>query len=1051
MKQFLKLIAQGYTERYDDISRLTFIMPNKRSGTFLLKALSELSDTPVLGPRILPINDFIAEVADSVEDSRIDMLFRLYECYRSLSEAEGMSFEKFISWGETILSDFNEVDMQMVEADELFKNVYDLNAIRSNFLSDEQRKVMVDYFGYSRNITDTGLDRFWQSFEDKEKGGVRKKFHALWEQLNPLYRNFKENLNKDGLTSGGGAYREAAEKIEAGYEPFPGEKIVFVGFNALSMAENTIFRALKQMTVDLGRGEEPKADFIWDKVSPVLASKDDPAVRFVNINSRKENFPSPPWIAERIERSIPVEAPESLKVIAVPSNVMQTKIAGEELKKMAGSVSGKEIENARIAVVLPDENLLLPLLYSLPEEFTNPNLTMGFPLRQTPVISFATLLKRLQQGGRKSDKGSYFLIENVKEILAHPYAHILFEKEKISTIISRMEKARRVVVASNTLEELGENSALIFRVLDDSQAPLTVIDYIFKILREVKNRISLGENKSYVPSRIELTYIDTYIDSLFRLSYSLREYDFAISAAGVFSLAHKLTAGETVVFEGKPLEGLQIMGVLETRCLDFDRIIMLSVNEKSMPKVGRNTSFIPNNIRTAFGMPPANYQEEIFAYYFFRVLSRCRHGILTYDSRSSENRTPGPSRYLLQMKYLAPALKILETEVAFGMPSQPEGDITIPKTGDITVALKRYGEEELPEGVRRKNFSASSLSHYFRCPVQFLYNDVLELGEEPEIIESINAIDLGSIVHKIIERLYFPEEKRKKVLDTPIVMTREKLQNLLDENTGGTETLIEKEARKAILEIHFKMDEEQAEKGQLRGSPAILHEYIVKYVSNIIEADIRQAPLRLWGSEVERTVIYPLPNGKNIRLKMIIDRLDQEGGEGAPGPFRIIDYKTGRVHLDAENFEEIFDGTINATNIFQLLLYAELLLQEAKKGKLPMITGHAGLEDFERNLKIAIYKIINLPDLSKGIVVPKIGKKPAKDGKEKKRKVENMAEFRLVEIETGQTFRERLDGILQEILDENHPFTAEPTEERCLYCDFKLRCEMLRAKKEEKN
>lgn len=1077
MNSFLSTIAKAYSERYSDLSSLVFVLPNKRSCSFLLKAFSDQYTVPVISPLIIPITDFISDVADNVMDSRIDLLFRLFACYRKLQRDETtMTFEKFSSWGETILSDFNEIDMQTVDPDEIFKNVYDLNSIKSSFLSSVQKKVLVDYFGYEPEILEMDFNRFWLKYEEGGKTESKKKFFALWQILNPLYKLFKSGLHADGLTTTGGAYREVAEKIGNGYEPFEGCKLVFVGFNALSASEIRIFTALREMQLP---GGEDKADFIWDLAPSVFAEKDEPALKYVAVNSKRDNFPAPEWIVRLLDKTIP-ERPPEVTVISVPSNVMQTKVAAARLAAMfekspenpsdGSGNPGKmaeDLKNARIAVVLPDENLLLPLLYSLPPEIKNPNLTMGFPLKQTPVISFASLLRKLHSGAVLNGTELLFRFEDVKDFMGHPYSRLIFDTTAIEKFILGYEKQRRIMVPVSSLERLGPSVPLIFRGFEGDVAPGVVVDYILAVLSLVRHELEAPKEKNennkkngsaishdYIRAHVEKVYIGTYSDSLIRLKNCTQAYDTALSAKEVFTLADRLIAGETVAFDGKPLEGLQVMGVLETRCLDFDRVIMLSVNERVMPRVGRNSTFIPNIIRNVFGMPPANYQEELFSYYFFRVLGRCREATLTYDSRSSENRTPGPSRYLLQMKYLSHDTVLKEVEARFDLHNRGHEEPIVEKTEAIIPYLKKYlaGDDSASEGQNvQKTFSASALGKYFKCPLQFLYGNVLGLTEEREKLETIDAIDMGTIVHRVIEHLYFPEDKRGRLLKSPLLMTKEFLQGLLEEKAEGKrETRIERETRLAILAVHFGLDEDKLSKGKLRGSASIIFNNITEYVKKIIRADIQNAPFRLWGSEIDMTVDYLLQgsgddtasDSRQLRMRMIIDRLDQEGEEDAGSPFRIVDYKTGNVHLVAENMDQIFDGTFKAGNIFQLFFYAELLLRLIRKGVLTLPAG-VSADDFERNLKVTIYKIPSLPSRD-GIVTPSIGKIHDEKGNLMPRKITDINGLREMETEEETTFMDRLDFVLNEILDFDRPFKGKPSEKNCARCEFSLRCQLMK-------
>ena len=1072
MKTFLNVIASEYSSRYPDLSRLVFVLPNKRSGSFLLKAFSDCNDNVRISPRILTITDFVADISPLVSDSRIDLLFRLFNIYKNLQHGvETQDFDKFRSWGETIINDFNEIDMQMVDVEALFKNVYDLNAIRSDFLTEEQKKVMSEYFGYVSESNTEDLRKFWFQFDDNNKG-LKQRFKSLWQLLHPLYTALKDNLKKDGLTTSGGVYREAAIRIESGFEPLEGDKIIFVGFNALSMAESFIFRALKKMEIPaLGEDNvkfEPKADFIWDIVPEIFAAEGGPAMKFVGSNLKKENFPMPHWIAMPIRRSVPNEFPK-LKIISVPSNVMQTKVAAMELSTLLKSDNDNRkgdtnvtetIKNAKVAIVLPEENLLSPLLYSLPPEFSKPNLTMGFPLRQTPVISFAFLLKKLHQRSKKSGQSHSFFFEDVKNLLSHPYSRILFESEKINEFIQRNEKERKILVTSQNLESLGNNSPVLFRYFEENVSPGCIIDYIKELFLKIKDEIKEGAKNTYLRAGVENVYIGTYIDALIRLKNCVGQYEIKFKPNEIFNLADRLIGGENVVFDGRPLEGLQVMGVLETRCLDFDKIIMLSVNERVLPKTGRNSTFIPNIIRSAFGMPPANFQEEIFSYYFYRVIGRCREGILTYDSRSSENRSPGPSRYLLQLKHLCENIDIEENEARFDMPRALREIPVVEKNQDIQETIELYlmdddgSDSNDSNSVKRKNkyFSASGLSHYFRCPILFLYADILGIRVEREKIETIDAIDMGTIVHRIIESLYFPENKRGTFLDSPIVITKDFLETLLfEKKSSGGETRIEKETRKAILKVHFNKDESELSTGKLTGSAAIIFDFIIKYVKNIISADLQRVPFRLWGSEISQIIKYKIDQNDSacepvyIGMKMVIDRLDQAGESGDDLPFRIVDYKTGSVHLEAESLSDLFDGEVRAQNIFQLLFYAEMLLKLVNTKDWKWGKKIKDKKAFEEYLQLVIYNVPQLPK-SNGVRNPQIGYMINEKGVESPRVISTMGEFRMLEQEEGITFLGLLENKIREIINSDYKFVGIPAESRCRFCDYKLRCDIMRAK-----
>ena len=1055
MKQFLKVVAEGYKDRYSDLSFLTFVMPNKRSGTFLLKYFKELSSKTIIAPRIITISDLVEASTLKVTDSRLDLLFRLYNCYVGLKSDTELSFEKFNAWGESILSDYNEIDMHMINAEEIFRNVKDLNDIKSDFLTEEQKKIMVEYFGYSPEILDEENHRLWKdplrisSKKDRKEGVIGERFKSLWQLLWPLYESFKKSLTQNGLTTEGGAYREAVEKMEKGYEPFPGEKLIFVGFNALSGSERRMFAALRDMTVSINNREEMKADFVWDVISTQFEENDDPAIRFVREN--KKDFPSPGWLELPLTLSVPSEKP-LIEVMAVPSNIMQVKLASRQLDawKDDDERRKKEIEDVRVAVILPDETLLLPLLHSLPEKYRKPNLTMGFPLKQTPVISFASLLRKLHARSSMSKGAARFYMEDIRDLLSHPYSTVIFPRKAISDLIGHCEKKRYIMVPATILEEyLGKNARLVFKYFGETVGAHEIIQYISAILIKVRGNMLASED-TFMTSSVECTYISAYTDALIRLDNAISDYSISISPSGVFSLADRLIAGEKIAFEGEPLSGLQIMGVLETRCLDFDRIVMLSLNEKVMPRVGRNSTFIPNFLRSAYGMPPANYQEEIFAYYFFRVLNRCERGLLTFDSRSTENRTPGPSRYILQMKYLPGSFDYRELEAVFHKGGSSQSTISIGKDDMIAAMLEKYFATKHPE----KKFSASSLGDYFKCHLKFLFKDVMGMYIDREPTETIDAIDMGSIIHQAMERLYIIDRGRPSgvMLKDPVVMTEESLDAILNRRLANGAPYIEEVVKKEILKVHFHMNGISIYNGKLTGSAAIIFDNIVEYVKGIIKADKSRAPFRLWGSEIRETLPYTIPGKDDVNMVMVIDRLDQEGISD-DGAFRIIDYKTGSVHLTADTFDDIFNGSYDAGNIFQLFLYGELLLKLVEKWKnmeekkRPAMPPGFYKEELETRLKLMIYGVLRfLNPKQSGFVEVEIGK-----GRKDEKTIATMADLRVFELRNGVSFLGRLNDILLEILDTSVPFTTEISEQRCAFCEYRLRCEMLANRPKEEN
>ncbi|MCM1153385.1 MAG: PD-(D/E)XK nuclease family protein [Muribaculum sp.] len=1050
MKPFLKTVAEAYASRYRDLSLLTFVFPNKRSGTFFIKYLADLlhndADGPsaLLAPEVTTITDLTSDISGRVVDSSIDQLFLLYRCYSDLcltnpdfkklnkpqnhdnqsrreipvSDEKGVDFDRFRAWGETVLSDFSEVDMQLVDPDLIFKNVKDFKEISSNFLTDKQREVMEKYFGY--HPVDDKSEKFWRSFasEDTSDGGARKdskgiqkKFHYLWQVLSPLYKAFNEALDKQGLATSGGSYRLTAEALKKkGAEALRGrKKFIFIGFNALSRSETRIFTELRKLRSTLpGHENEAMADFYWDLGGPLLKGDDNPAARYVAANA--VFFPSPEWSKPFIEQSTPSSLPD-VRIYAVPSNAAQLKVLGKDLSEFLEQ-KGKEhklksyLRNAQVAVVLPDEKLLQPMLFSLPPDAGNPNLTMGYPLKQTAVVSFISLLRRLQLRQRKDAAGeSGFFAEDLRMLLAHPFAQILFGSVRIKKFLKRLDKSHHFVIAADVTSSLSADAPSVLVPLSTKATPIEVIDYLDTTLAAVYAKLSKGN--SLLKWKLDGQNIHTYRDALLLLKGCINKYKINLLPATTFILADRLISNQSVPFEGEPLSGLQIMGMLETRALDFDYLFIPSLNERIMPRKARSKTFIPNTIRRAYGMPPANYQESLFAYYFFRLLSRCQHACIYYDSRVGESGS-GMSRYLLQLRhiFMKNSETLSEIYCRFNLGRREVTQYPVEKTGVISNLLDEY----LDRANEKPNLSASSLSRYASCPARFFYENILHINSDPEPTETIDPATAGTIVHEALMNLYLPDTNlHKRFLDTPRVITSDYIDSIIEDHDG-----IKRLVHRLINKCHFK--EEDNPYRPLRGSAMMMQDGFCRQILNVLEYDRNLTPFRIYGCEVtEQNCTLPLSNGKSVNFRYSIDRIDR-AGTGDDTPFRIVDYKTGMVHLSAKSIDDVFNGEFSATNILQLGIYAQMLRNLITKHYpkyIPAITEGIGME------------IYNIPRIFGNKVqrVPKIAEEDCQ-----------------INSNIADEFEERLDQMITEIFNKDIPFRQTTDENTCLYCPLVSLC-----------
>lgn len=1007
MIPFLQSIAKAYTSRYSDLSDFCFLFPNKRSGTFFLKYLrGECDNHLMLSPEIKSISDFVSEITGKVVASRIELLFLLYESYmehigldiNSNSDSEGLSFDSFYSWGDTLLSDFSEVDQYMVEADEIFKNVKDFREISSNFLTDEQKRVIKEYFGHQDY---SNPDEFWKNFDDEDElSESKKKFLHLWRIMAPLYYSLKDKLNSKGLATTGGIYREAAEILkEKGNKVLGYKKIVVIGFNALSTSELTIFNALKKMTIK--DSNDTLADFFWDATGPVLSEIDgtgsqNTASKFVAANIKA--FPCPDWALPWLRLSDVEEMPEALRVISSPSNSAQTKIAGNILAQMHENVEKETFHDAKVAVVLADESLLLPMLYSLPNTMGDVNLTMGYSFRMTSVVSFVNVLRRLLRDRVTSRNEISFYHEDLRLFLSHPLSHLYFSTQVTNEIIGYLDEHHRVRM---TTEEMKGYSDLLSDLLNGYKpdfTPSQCIDYLIQILKGITNSIKNDKRENREKgNNLEISHINLYIDRLLILGDVIKEFDMKMKPGTVFRLADRLVGGEKVAFDGEPLKGLQVMGMLETRSLDFDHLILLSANERILPMRIRKRSFIPNTLRNAFGMPPANYAESIFAYYFYRMISRAKSVSLIYDGRSGSGLSGGDvSRYILQLRHLFAKGRIKEEDWKFDLKGKEKKDASIIKNSEIKSLISEYYTEN------GRKLSVSSLKAYRDCEVKFFYKTVMRIDIDPAPTAFLDSIGAGNVFHRAMLELYHPHpSNHNSILDTPRTISRPELENIIQDRIA-LQALI----RRIINKLHFKYKDEDLDRPLSEGI-GIVAAHIERQILMVLRHDLEYAPFTIYGCEVEDTLRVKLKSGKFVNFTFAIDRLDEKNTDGV-SRLRIVDYKTGKVAIEINDFDEIFTGGFTGDQIFQLFSYAWLLEKINTQIKADQI----GVEIYGATT------ILNSDNRTKPLIEDV--------------EVNDYREF-------ACQFSERMDMMLEEII-EKPVFEATKDEDECKKCAFRVLC-----------
>ena len=957
MKPFLYQVASLFYEKWGaEVSRLAFVFPNRRTGLFFQKYLSEVADIPLFSPTILTINDLFIQLSGKQSADRISMLFILYDIYiRQSGSTE--TFDEFLYWGEMLLNDFDDIDKYMANARMLFSNVTDLREIENDFdfLSDEQI---------------AAIRSFWSSFYPRGDTPNQQQFLAVWQVLYDLYEEFRATLAAEGKGYEGMIFREVVESMERGESPdLPYEQIVFVGLNALSVSEERFLAQLQKREI---------ADFYWDYVSDKVTDPDNKASYFVSRNLK--SFPSsmklPP--EEKVKTEI--------EVIGIPSGIGQAKHVYTLLSDWCKEAEMSSEEALRTAVILPDEHLLIPVLNAIPEQIRRINVTMGYPLAGTPVASLIEYILALQKNVRYIDRNPLFYFRDVLPILNHRYI-LSTSPEIISSLVKEITENNKIYISHTELEKTP--------LLEILFTPVTGVeafsDYLIKVLEELNKVMSAlsDEEEEDAPQRtndLEQEFIFHYFTTVNRMKEVMKDARIEMKIDTFFRLLKRVTDTITIPFHGEPLSGLQIMGVLETRALDFDRLIILSMNEGIFPQRKAANSFIPYNLRRGFGLPTYEHQDSVWAYHFYRLIERASHVSLLYDTRSNGLQTGEVSRFVHQLHYHY-EVPMRDKLVVYNVSSSKTPPLAVPKREDIMRRLDAYRKGG------SKAISASAINTYLDCPLKFYFSVVEGIREEEEVSETIESDVFGSILHKVMEELYKPFQGKMVTVD------------LLKAIRKDTALLTGAIAR-AFASEFFKTEVVRS----LTGQNYLIGEMIRKYVEKILERDGKLTPFVYIESERKINGLISLSDHSEIRLKGFIDRVDE-----VLDAIRIIDYKSGSGTTTFSSIESLFnkEEKDRAKAVMQVFMYCWMYAHFTEnKGK---------------TIQPGIYYVRSLfSDPFDPSVYHRIERG-------KSEKVEDFSGY-------AQAFEEGLRGCLDEIFNPEIPFTQTPTGKACSYCPFKGIC-----------
>ena len=955
MQPFLQLVAHDlYTKIGNDLSRTVLVFPNKRANLFFNEYLAEESDQPIWSPAAMSISDLLQKLSVQKAGDPIRLVCELYKVFKEETESRE-TLDDFYFWGELLISDFDDVDKNMVDADKLFSNLQDLKNLMDDyeFLDEEQEEA---------------IRQFFQNFSIERRTELKEKFISLWDKLGIIYHRYREKLAELGIAYEGMLYRNVIEQLDTDRLKY--DKYVFVGFNVLNKVEKEFFQKLQKAG---------KAMFYWDYdlFYTQRISKHE-AGEFIKRNLI--DFPN-----ELPESYFDIfRKPKKIRYISASTENAQARFLPEWVKATQTHTT-QIVSEKENAIVLCNEALLLPVLHSIPQDVQNVNITMGFPLAQTPVYSFINAAMELQTNGYRPDTGR-FTYEAVSKILKHPYTRQL--SDHATRLERELTKTNRFYPLPSELKK-DDFLTILFTPQSNIRE---LCDYLLRLIKSIS---ILYRKEGEYDDIFNQLYRESIFQSHLKINrlYSLIESgELSVRTDTLKRLITKVLTASNIPFHGEPAIGLQIMGVLETRNLDFRNLIMLSLNEGQLPKAGGESSFIPYNLRKAFGMTTIEHKNAVYAYYFYRLIQRAENITLLYNTSSDGLNRGEESRFMLQLLVEGPH-EITREYLEAGQSPQNTLEIQIEKTPEILRRLYRAYDTAQPESVI---LSPSALNTYLDCRLRFYYRYVAGLKTPDEVSAEIDSALFGTIFHLSAQLAYTDLTANGKMIQ------REDLERLLRD-----EIKLQGYVDQAFKQELFKVAPE--EKPEYNGVQLINSKVIVSYLKQLLRNDLQYTPFEMVAMEKkvsEKITIQTALGPLTLRLGGTIDRMDAK-----EGTLRIVDYKTGGSPKISANIEQLFTPSETRPNyIFQTFLYAAIMSR-----KQPLMVAPALLY-IHRAASESYSPVIEMGEPRK----PKIP-------------VNNFAFFE-------DEFRERLQALLEEIFDEKELFTQTEDIKKCAYCDFKAIC-----------
>lgn len=962
MKQFLHYVAQDIVKRYGtDLSRVAVVFPGKRASLFMSEYLAQTADKPVWAPQYLTIRDLFGQFARLDTCDPIKAVCELFKSYTAITGRDE-TLDRFYDWGQVLINDFDDIDKHMAQADKVFANLANIHELDDvTYLSDEQKET---------------LKRFFSNFSEDHNSKLRDIFINLWNKLGDIYNDFRERLQAQGLGYEGMVYRDVVENklMQA-----PCEKYIFVGFNLLQQVEVELFSYFKQ---------EGKAEFYWDfdRYYMPQGKRQDTFVneagryiaRYMDLFGSALD-PTDDDIYDNFRKK------KDITFISAKTEDIQARYIDAWLQREDRVADGR-----RTAVVMCDENLLATAIHCIPDTVSDINITTGYPLAQAPVATLISQLLDLRILGTRPD-GRYRL-SYVRRLLNTPYAPLI--SPQCHTLLQKLEKENNWLPTHADLAA-DEGLALLFTPTDDNTEMLAWLTQLLATIGKAGS-----ETSPFFQESVFTAY--TMINRLLAL---VKGGDLNVDKVTMQKLVKQLISSTSIPFHGEPAIGLQMMGVLETRNIDFNHVLLLSCNEGNMPKGIKETSFIPYSIRKAYGLTTVDNKVAIYSYYFHRLLQRASDITILYNT-STENGNRGEmSRFMLQL--MAESGHGISMQSLHARQNAMSGrENTVEKSDKIMRQL--YAMERL---------SPTAINRYLKCGLQFYYYNIAGIAEPDEDNEeNLSSRAFGNIFHNTAEAIYREFLKRgHKITESDIAR--------LQKNKAYISQLVDQMFEKEI----YGRDINHGKGMVYNGMQLINREVIIRYIMRLLEVDKQFTPFQIHSLEEDFNddiVISTADDEHTLRVGGRVDRVDIiRNKHTGKQTLRVIDYKTGGHDIERpiEKLTDIFDprlagGRQHTDYYLQAMLYSIILSKDQKsnQGGLPVSPALIFIQK--------AFSADYVPTLC-------VGKKP----------IDDVSQY-------AEEYRELLKTLVEEIFNRDIPFAPTANRDLCEYCPYIAICKKMQAK-----